>query len=132
LLVFQEILVSIPFNIHRGSRSSGRAAFIAVLALLGLSSMVHAQTAPAAAPSTKQATAQAPAFRSALEGYRPYTDDAAPEWKKANDAVGEVGGWRVYAREAQGDVKGEEKRQGQPVQTTQPDPHAGHAEQAKP
>jgi hypothetical protein len=135
LLVFQEILVSIPFNIHRGSSFRCRMAFVALLSLPGLSSIAHAQTSPAAAPSMKQAPAEAPAFRSAFEGYKPYTDDGAPEWKKANDAVGQIGGWRAYAREAQGnekvdekvDEKADEKSQGQPAKTTQPDPHAGHA-----
>jgi hypothetical protein len=128
LLVFQEILVSILFSIHRGSPPCNRVAFVALVSLLGLSSTAYAQPAPAAAPSVKPATAQAPAFRSAFEGYQPYTDDGAPEWKKANDAVGQIGGWRAYAREAQGNrasgTKGEEKN---PDQGAQTDPHAGHA-----
>jgi hypothetical protein len=136
LLVFQEIFLSIHFNIHRGSPSNCRAAFFALVSLTSLSSIAHAQTTPAAAPSMKQAPAEAPVFRSAFEGYKPYTDDGAPEWKKANDAVGQIGGWRAYAREAQGnqasETKGEEKSPGQPAQATPPDPHAGHAGHAKP
>jgi hypothetical protein len=131
LLVFQEIFLSIHFNIYRGSSSGKRVAFIALLSLLGLSSVASSQTAPAAVPSMKQALPQPPAFRSAFEGYQPYTDDGAPEWKKANDEVGKIGGWRAYAREAQGnqasETKGEEKSPGQPAQATPLDPHAGKA-----
>ena len=39
-------------------------------------------------------------FRSAFEGYKPYTDEKIIDWKRANDNVGKIGGWREYAREA--------------------------------
>lgn len=39
-------------------------------------------------------------FRSAFEGYKPYTDEKTIDWKRANDNVGKIGGWREYAREA--------------------------------
>ena len=74
-----------------------------------------AQTAPAApTPQKKPPTAQtAPAsFKSALEGYKPYTDDKTGNWKEANELTARVGGWRAYAKEAA---------------QTEPDPHAGHA-----
>lgn len=57
---------------------------------------VAAQTATPAIP---QATAP---YRSAFEGYQAYSDDKLLDWKEANDTVGKIGGWRVYAREAQG------------------------------
>jgi hypothetical protein len=130
LLVFQEISLSIHLNIHRGSPTRWRLAFIAVVALWGLSSIAHAQTAPA----------QAPAFRSAFDGYKPYTDDGEPEWIKANDAVRQAGGWRAYSREAQGDPTGESQAvppkpapatptapSTTTTPTARPDPHAGHA-----
>lgn len=53
-------------------------------------------TAPAAAAT--QPTA--PVFRSAFEGYQPYTEQKMAPWKEANDNVGQIGGWREYAREA--------------------------------
>lgn len=38
--------------------------------------------------------------RSALSTHRPF-DEAPPlPWREANDAVGRIGGWRAYAREA--------------------------------
>lgn len=42
----------------------------------------------------------APVFRSAFEGYQPYTEQKMAPWKQANDNVGQIGGWREYAREA--------------------------------
>ena len=39
-------------------------------------------------------------FRSAFEGYKPYTEEKTIDWKRANDNVGKIGGWREYAREA--------------------------------
>jgi hypothetical protein len=42
-------------------------------------------------------------YRSALEGYRPFTDEKPIPWKQANDTVGRIGGWRAYAKEAHGE-----------------------------
>ena len=39
-------------------------------------------------------------FRSAFEGYKPYTEEKTIDWTRANDNVGKIGGWREYAREA--------------------------------
>lgn len=74
------------------------ARWLAVsIGLLALT--VSAQTA---APGTPAATAPAFApgdYRSALEGYQPYTETKMVPWKAANDTVGQIGGWRVYAKE---------------------------------
>lgn len=61
-----------------------------------------AQAQPAAAPPSPASLADAApaAFRSALEGYRPYTDEKTVNWKEANDNAGRIGGWREYAKEA--------------------------------
>lgn len=65
-------------------------AGFAALAALG----VGAQTA---------GTPLAPApYQSAFEAYQAYGDDKLLPWKEANDTVGRIGGWRAYAREAQG------------------------------
>jgi hypothetical protein len=52
-------------------------------------------------------------YRSALEGYQPYSEEKIVPWREANDTVGKVGGWRAYAKEA---------AEGQGQQG-----HAGHA-----
>ena len=63
----------------------------------------HTQTAPVAPTITEkpQTTKAALAgFQSAFEGYQPYTDEKTGNWVEANDTVGKIGGWRVYAKEA--------------------------------
>lgn len=39
-------------------------------------------------------------YRSPFADYRPLGEDKNTPWKDANDTVGKIGGWRVYAREA--------------------------------
>jgi hypothetical protein len=60
-------------------------------ALLALT--VFAQTPTSSAPAPGQ-------YRSALEGYQPYSETEMVPWKAANDTVGQIGGWRAYAKEA--------------------------------
>lgn len=64
----------------------------------------HAQSMASPSPGTVPADAAtqptAPVFRSAFEGYQPYTEQKIAPWKEANDNVGQIGGWREYAREA--------------------------------
>ena len=38
-------------------------------------------------------------YRSALSGYEAYKEQSVQPWKAANDKVGEIGGWRTYAKE---------------------------------
>jgi hypothetical protein len=37
---------------------------------------------------------------SALESYRPFTEEKILPWKQANETVGAIGGWKAYAKEA--------------------------------
>lgn len=77
-------------------------------------------TGLASAQPASQATMSPPAasgFRSALEGYQPYTEEKTQAWKEANDTVGRIGGWRAYAKEAQQPVA--------PDTATRPAPNAG-------
>lgn len=41
------------------------------------------------------------ASSSGLESYQPFAEGKVLPWRQANDAVGRIGGWRAYAREAQ-------------------------------
>lgn len=61
----------------------------------------------AAAPLLAQAQqspvkTQAPhlTYSSAFESYRSFNEEPVRSWREANDNVGRIGGWRVYAREA--------------------------------
>jgi hypothetical protein len=77
-----------------------------------------AQTGPA--PNTGAAAPAAPlAFRSAMEGYKPYADDKPIPWKEANETVDQRGGWRAYAKEAAGEAES--------MPTGSAGPHAGHS-----
>ncbi|MBT2333052.1 hypothetical protein J7E49_03880 [Variovorax paradoxus] len=74
------------------------AVFPAVAALAAA-----AQPAPASAPSADEAATRAPAalsYKSALEGYRPFTEEKPIPWKEANETVHRRGGWKAYAEEA--------------------------------
>lgn len=73
---------------------------------------VSAETAQPA-PAASQVQATPGEYRSAFEDYQPYSETKMVPWKAANDTVGRIGGWRVYAKEAAG---------GQGQQG-----HAGHA-----
>ena len=76
--------------------------------LVSLAGLPHAAVAQTAAPSAatnppasaNSSAAEPPPFRSAFEDYKPYTDEKIQGWKQANDNVGQIGGWREYAREA--------------------------------
>ena len=68
--------------------------------ILSLSGIAAAQAPAAASPASRVAPASPLPYRSAFEGYKPYTDDKLLNWKEVNDTTGRVGGWRAYAREA--------------------------------
>ena len=72
-----------------------------LVSIFSLSTIAAAQTAVSATPvpEPQQATL-APVYRSAFEGYKPFTDEKIVNWKEANDTTGRIGGWRVYAKEA--------------------------------
>ena len=38
-------------------------------------------------------------YRPTLSGYEAYKEQSVQSWKDANDKVGEIGGWRAYAKE---------------------------------
>ena len=84
-----------------------RQAALALVALPFYVGIAQAQAGPANAPSTPSSppaamTREAPTtYRSAFEGYKPYTDEKTIDWKQANDNTGKIGGWREYAKEAQ-------------------------------
>lgn len=118
LLVFQEIFVSIRFI-------SNPPALLAVLALPLWISVAQAQTP---APAITMPDAAPAAFRSALEGYQPYTDEKTVNWKEANDTAGRIGGWRAYAKEAR------QPEPQAPAMAAKPDPRANQTktQQEKP
>jgi hypothetical protein len=71
------------------------AGLLSVAALAGSPALAQ-QPQPTATPSTPPTLA----YRSAFARYKPYADQDVSAWREANDGVGRIGGWRVYAREA--------------------------------
>ena len=88
----------------------------------------------ASLPGAAQATPplQGAPYQSAFEGYQPFAaDTAVQDWRRSNDTVREIGGWRAYARESSGaaspDDKASKQEQKSSVPASQPAPaHAGH------
>lgn len=105
----------------------GAAAFAASLAAL-------AQTAPPE-PAGRAPAAQALPYTSAFESYRSFAADDVGDWRKANDTVREIGGWRAYAREISGGAPAPAGAESAPRSGTSEtprapasaaNPHAGH------
>jgi hypothetical protein len=69
----------------------------------------RSQAAPSqpTSPSAKAAPSQSATdagYRSAFEGYRRYAEEPVHPWAKSNEVVGQIGGWKAYAREAAGEA----------------------------
>ena len=81
------------------------AAPAALLAgLLTAALTAHAQPAPKptrADPLDPQASVPTLSYRSSFTPYRRLDDGKPVSWREANDTAARIGGWRVYAREAQ-------------------------------
>ncbi|MRD49347.1 hypothetical protein GHT07_18890 [Caenimonas koreensis DSM 17982] len=71
------------------------------LALIFISATAIAQQPPQPVASSPQPPAAA-TYRSAFDGYRPFTDEKVLTWPESNGTVGRIGGWRAYAAEVQG------------------------------
>ena len=83
-----------------------RAAVAVLLGWSASSGSAQPATPPATAavpaPVSSASTPGVSAYRSAFDGYRNHADQPVGSWREANDRVGRIGGWRAYAREAQG------------------------------
>ncbi|MBL8339901.1 MAG: hypothetical protein JNL30_00415 [Rubrivivax sp.] len=63
-----------------------------------------AHPARAADPLDARAAVPPATHKSSLAAYRRYADQPVGSWREINETVNRVGGWRAYAREAQGDA----------------------------
>ena len=70
--------------------------FIALI--VGAASAATASADKPADPADASVRAPVPKCESAFAGYRPLHTEAHIPWKAANDEVGRIDGWRVYAR----------------------------------
>jgi hypothetical protein len=81
------------------------ACLVAGLAHAQVQTQPHPQVKPrpaAADPLDAQAAVPPAVHASALARYKPAGDLSVTSWREANDTVARVGGWKAYAREAQG------------------------------
>ena len=89
------------------------------LAALLLAQGVRAQGAAGApAPAVRP---QALSYESVFKDYQAFSDEKITPWKEANDTVGQIGGWRTYARQAREPASAAATPAEGAV-----DPHAGH------
>lgn len=103
----------------RGLACRYRAWRCLALAPLLLMPGVHAQNAAGVqAPGSRP---QRLSFESVFKDYQPFSDEKPVPWKAANDTVGQIGGWRAYARQARGPASATAAPAEGAV-----DPHAGH------
>lgn len=84
------------------------AAFTAVVPALAAAQ--SAAGYPKADPLDASAEVPAVRVRSSFAGYHGLADEKVGSWREANDTVGQIGGWKAYAREA-----------ARPDEPTQPD-----------
>ena len=69
-----------------------------------------------------QGTAAPIDYKSAFDGYQRFSDEEVQPWKDSNATVEKIGGWRAYAKEAQGAKAPASAASG----SAPADPHAGH------
>ena len=91
---------------HHFLRSIVPCARLAALlgAALTAAAQAPAHTAPGTArrdPLDPKAIVPKVSYSSPFTQYRSLGDDKPISWREANDTVTRIGGWRVYAREAQ-------------------------------
>lgn len=74
-----------------------------LLCTLLVAAQAQAQPTSTPRPDPLDPKAQVPSVRyeSAFAQFRRGGDDKPMDWREANDTVARIGGWRVYAREAQ-------------------------------
>jgi hypothetical protein len=70
-----------------------------------LTAAAFAASFPLAAQPAVPPSGEGEPYRSAFEGYRPFESGEVQDWRKSNDTVRDIGGWRAYGREIQGAAK---------------------------
>ena len=59
-------------------------------------------------------------YSSPIGAYQGYADQPVQSWREANDRVGQIGGWRTYAKEIKMSDPASDKN------SPASDPHSGH------
>jgi hypothetical protein len=84
-------------------RRSALCALPVALAVATLTTNAQQPSTRTARPDPLESTANVPTptYKSAFAPFRRLGEEKAVSWRDANDNVARIGGWRVYAREAQ-------------------------------
>ena len=90
------------FNVRRRPPRGWAAVLTLALAPGFAAASGHGAAPMRPDPANAQATVPPLEHRSTFGAYRGMTDESVGVWREANDQVGRIGGWRVYAREAEG------------------------------
>ncbi len=104
--MLRSISIRFPMPTRHGSLPRAvRLTALAALSALSIAALTaQAQPAPKTArpdPLDPKASVPRPGYESSFSQYRRLGDDKPLSWREANDTVTRIGGWRVYAREAQ-------------------------------
>ena len=99
-----------------------RTIYAAVPAVL-FAGLAIAQSDGRSDPRNPKAKVPPVEFRSAFEGYRPYTDPDLRDWRKSNEEVGAAGG---HAGHRPGEGRGAETSKPQSGKPETPGGHGGH------
>lgn len=102
------------------------------LTALALPALAIAQQKARPDPADSAASVPPVIYVSPFRQYAPLGDDQVTSWKAANDLVEKIGGWQVYAREAQAPAPAADQS-ARPVQPSAPPAkpptqggHSGH------
>ena len=95
--------LSIPVSlVRRRMPSAVQFASLATSLLVTLTAQSQpAAKAPRPDPLDPKASVPVLSYESSFSRSRLLTDEKPVSWREANDTVTRIGGWRVYAREAQ-------------------------------
>ena len=70
---------------------------------------VEPESDPEDAPASRRPAIE---YESAFDAYDQFRESEGPDWVGANDTVGEIGGWKTYAREMYESASGDELNDG--------------------
>ena len=115
--------------------AAAQAAVLAGLLIAALTAHAQPATKPTRAdPLDPSASVPTLSYRSSFTQYQRLDEGKPISWREANDTVARIGGWRVYAREAQQPDPAPEPKPAGPTpaavsnETAKPMPagHGGH------
>ncbi len=101
--------------------------FLKLIFTLAAAALAVAVTLPSHAHNFEQSDTQTVVhYTSPIADYQTFADEKVGSWRAANDKVGQIGGWRAYAKEAQQPENTPTLAPTDAKPVAKPDPHTGH------